>query len=166
MLKELQILSIFDVIEGNYTEKFKEYDIISIRDTGTNNLYKLLDSQLKRNICKSYKVWQFDDIISREPLKKLVEYNDIVDILNFAKDKEKLIVHCNMGVSRSSACAFLIKYAECLNSKEALDILNRYIHNPNHLIIELGSKILNAPQLSSDILEFKRGILQLPWDKY
>lgn len=166
MLKELQIYSIYDMIEGNYKDAFKDYHIISIRDSGTNSLYTLLDSQLKNNVCTSYLVKKFDDIVVREKLKKLVEMNDIVDILNFAKDKDKLIVHCNMGVSRSSACAFLIKYQECKNIEESLSILDIYIHAPNIQIIKLGAEIFQNEEILTAIREFKTGIKKLGWSYY
>lgn len=157
MLKNIYILSIFDVLTKIQTDSLKDFDIISIRDSMQNNLYKLLNKELEKNTqCKSYLIQIFDDIEEAEINKQEVSYKNITDMLDFSKDKKNLIVHCNMGVSRSSATAYLIKYFHTKDINEALKLLDFKKHNPNELLIRRGSKILKNPEIYTEFLEYRK----------
>jgi len=69
------------------------------------------------------------------------EKEDIQKALDFAKGKDKILVSCQAGVSRSSAIAYLIA-AQDVGPIEAFSILNPHIHAPNGLVIKYGSSIL------------------------
>lgn len=74
----------------------------------------------------------------------------IKKFLEFAEGKRNLIVACRAGICRSSATAYLIAAKE-VGAINALDVLKPTQHYPNRLIVYIGSKVLNNPDI---------------WDKY
>ena len=96
----------------------------------------------------------FHDISSPRGSMVPPSQSDIEKALAFAKGRNKLIVTCQAGVSRSSAIAYLIQAAE-VGMNDALNILDPEIHQPNSLIVFLGSKILKNPDLVELINNWK-----------
>lgn len=66
------------------------------------------------------------------------QYEDIVKSLDWAKDKEKIVVACHAGISRSSALAVVIALQAWQDAEQAISILNPKEHSPNRRIIEIG----------------------------
>jgi len=64
--------------------------------------------------------------------------------LEWADGKDKLLVVCHAGISRSSATALLIAAKEW-GIKEAFRILLPGWHRPNRLILKYGSELLGLP---------------------
>jgi predicted protein tyrosine phosphatase len=64
--------------------------------------------------------------------------------LDWSEGKEKLLVACHAGISRSSATALLIAAREW-GLKEAFRILLPGWHRPNRLILKYGSELLDMP---------------------
>jgi predicted protein tyrosine phosphatase len=98
---------------------------------------------------------QFDDIEKKENRFVLPTKDDVEAALNFANDKDNIVVSCTGGISRSSAIAFLI-VAKREGIEEALKILNPKLHFPNSLIIELGAKLLKKPEIVKAIEDWKQ----------
>lgn len=93
--------------------------------------------------CKEVLCSFFDD--TTNPIKPLAPSSEkIALILDWVKtrNEQDLFISCQMGISRSSAVAYLIS---CLKNDihSSLDILDDKIHMPNELILKLGEEILN-----------------------
>lgn len=121
------------------------YDVVSIRNTNRSySDYQTISSKA-RNCFEVY----FDDVwLPKHELKgyKLATRKQIEKILEWAKDKEEIIVHCKVGKSRSSAVAYLIA---CMDNdpEQAITILQKGYHIPNEWIIELGTEILGNTKI-------------------
>lgn len=89
-------------------------------------------------------------IAHMDPPKK----HHVEKALDFAKGRDKLIVACQAGISRSSATAYVIQASE-VGILEALKVLNPKIHSPNAAVIKHGSEILNEPDMVSLIQQWK-----------
>lgn len=103
---------------------------------------------------------EFDDveIVRKGALAPTV--SDIRNVLEWAREKKKLLVSCSAGVSRSAAIAYLI---HCLDKppKEAIQHLKIGIHDPNKVVIKLGAEVLNNPEVESVIADFHDEALSL-----
>ena len=143
MKTKIKILSLeeaLDVVEKGKTD----YNIVSIRDKEQPSVYKLFDDN-RANY--NDLIWEeFDDIEAPRRGDNLVKKEQIERLLDWARDKDNLIVHCTAGVSRSSAMAYLIV---CMKEgiPEALSILNYIYHCPNRYLIYAGSKILGNDEI-------------------
>ena len=94
---------------------------------------------------------RFHDITEERPGMRLVSREDVVALLRFGRDimrepEAHLLVHCHMGISRSTASMALI-LAQARPDRPALEALAevRRIRSriwPNLRVIELGDEIL------------------------
>jgi predicted protein tyrosine phosphatase len=91
---------------------------------------------------KSYLWLRFDDIEFSRTGYIAPDKQRIKEALDWAKDKESILVACLAGISRSSAIAYLIQCMREDHPKDALKILAKRIHHPNSLIVKLGAEIL------------------------
>ena len=105
-------------------------------------------------MCKSVLKLEFDDVFKRTEGSRAPRAKDISRVLEWAKDKSGITVHCHAGYSRSAAVAYLI---ECAASKpeEAIKVLNYKIHCPNELIVKLGADILGNDSILSTYWEWR-----------
>jgi predicted protein tyrosine phosphatase len=87
---------------------------------------------------------------------------DVQKALDFAKGRDKLIVACQAGISRSSATAYLIQSME-VGMVEALKVLNPQIHHPNSLIVAHGANILGEPDMVDLINKWKNKADESQW---
>lgn len=94
---------------------------------------------------------RFDDIIDEQPGKRLPEPEDVEALLRFGRDLARvpgahLLVHCHMGVSRSTAAMTLIlaQARPDRPASEALAEVRRIRPRlwPNLRLMELGDAIL------------------------
>lgn len=94
------------------------------------------------SLCKNYINLEFFDSIHPN-LTGSPRLKDIKNVLDWAKDKqdELILVSCLMGVSRSSAVAYLIE-CQRVGPQEAVKILDPTKHQPNILILKLGAQLL------------------------
>jgi predicted protein tyrosine phosphatase len=117
-----------------------DLDIVSIRSSGCpEGEYSVFDEyhfNFKSIICE-----EFDDIESPDDELIAVTREKISRILEWAKDKNNVAVHCTAGISRSSAVAYLIACSRMPPSK-AIRILDPNLHSPNALVVFHGIKIL------------------------
>lgn len=67
---------------------------------------------------------------------------DVQKILDWGKGRDKLVIACHQGRSRSAASAFLLACQDWGDVEEAVQVLKPGIHWPNRLVIKLGSEIL------------------------
>lgn len=70
---------------------------------------------------------------------------DVQKALEFTKDKDRVLISCQAGISRSSAIAYLVAVQK-VGVVQAFKILNS-MHIPNNLIIKYGATIFNKPQI-------------------
>lgn len=146
-------------------ENPKEWDVIMI--SNPNHFFAIEGSTeipaLAKSICKL----AFNDlthcgeqVTNAFPGCILAKEDHVKEALEFAKDKKKILVCCQMGISRSSAMAYLIKASQS-NMFEALEVLDPRVHEPNQLVIQLGSKVLKNPDISDLILTWKNKASEL-----
>lgn len=133
-----------------------QHHIIIIRDPDEANVWDSYnhDRLYRKMICmaaeegmanaKSFVVLEFHDFWKLIPGVQLVTKDDVQKALDFAKDKEEIIVACAAGISRSSATAYIIARSEA-SKDEAMTILNKEVHWPNRLVLEYGERILGLP---------------------
>lgn len=78
----------------------------------------------------------------------MVDTNAVQSALQFAINKDKLIVSCRAGQSRSAALAYAISFQN--NGLAAANsLLNPTRHKPNHSVIELASRFIDDPNFLS-----------------
>lgn len=155
-MKEIWIKSRVDMAAIAEAEPGK-YHILIIRDPneeesppGEPEFYqrkreticRAADSGMKN--AKSYEVIYFHDFWQLSPGVILATKEDIKKALEYAEDKETLIVACAAGISRSSATAYTIARKNSSVS-EAMSILNKEVHWPNPHVLNLGGEILGLP---------------------
>jgi len=123
--------------------KLQKFHLVSIRDNATSVVYTAIDAVSKE--CLGMHAVLMHDLQAGEPLRDgevLPTRDHIEPILEFAKGKDNMAVHCTGGISRSSAVAFLIECQRTRSADEAAAILDPKIHFPNRTIIVIGEKIL------------------------
>lgn len=96
----------------------------------------------------------FHDIDHNIPGYVMPQEENITRILDWAKDKEDIAVHCMAGVSRSSATAYLIGCSK-MNPSEAIKVLDWRYHCPNKYILALGTIILKNPTIMTTFKEWE-----------
>lgn len=151
---KIETLNSFYSKMGNHRYRY----VVSLRDSKKNGaVYKEIDKFCSKNN-KGIISCCFDDVWLPEHEKmgyKLPTKEDVAKILEWARGKNPMTVHCTGGISRSSAIAYLIA---CLRSspEEAIKILNPLIHSPNELIVQFGSEILGNPKILEVYKEFEK----------
>ena len=114
---------------------------------------------LAREICEI----RFHDVSQQIAHLNPPDRHHVQKALDFAKGRDKLIVACQAGISRSSATAYVIQASE-VGSKEALKILDPAVHNPNAAVIRHGSVILDDPEMIWIVNEWKSKAEEAQWD--
>jgi predicted protein tyrosine phosphatase len=129
------------------------YHVASIRDTRTADC--LIDRH--EHSCRSLLRLQFDDAWTQLHAgwgQTLPSSAQVQAALDWARPRldEPILVHCVAGISRSSAIACLI--ARCAgDDTEAASILDASRHWPNPRIVQIGVRLLAAPDLPAAISE-------------
>ena len=142
----------------------KQYDVIFI--SNPNDKFGVQTSELIPNLAKECCEILFDDVT--QPIGNRIPptEDNVRKALDFAKNRQKLIVSCQVGQSRSSAIAYSIK-TMISNPEEALSILDQNIHMPNSLIVKHASNILQLPEmnkimdnwkLQADLIQMEAGV--------
>lgn len=146
--KPIQICSLYEAYATIFKEK-TSYNIVSIRSPEESEEIEHFFDKYKENY-NSVFVRCFDDIYEPIPGYIMPKKQDFKAVLNWSKDKDDLLVHCYAGISRSAAVAYLI---ECTRKPpdEAVKILNRSLHYPNRLIVEMGANILGNPDILKEL---------------
>ncbi|WP_240002415.1 tyrosine phosphatase family protein [Oleisolibacter albus] len=116
---------------------------------------------------------RFDDIIEEMPEKAAPQLQHVESVLAFGRELAAeadagahLLVHCHMGVSRSTACMALILAQTC-PERPAAEILAevvriRPIAWPNLRILEIGDRLLGR---GGDLVEALRPVYRASVDR-
>lgn len=84
----------------------------------------------------------------------------IEEAIKWAADKPDIVVACRAGISRSSAIAYVVE-ATRVGPEEALKIIDPQYHEPNKLVVETASKVLNNPEILNAYNQFKIKLWEL-----
>lgn len=114
-----------------------QWNVLVILDSGWT-LTNFLSSH-----SRSFLALRFDDIDLPRSDKLLPSKTEIQQGLDFSMGKEKLIVCCRAGQSRSAALAYLIACRE-RGASNALHLLDATRHSPNRLVVTLGESLSNT----------------------
>lgn len=147
-----------DLIIAGHREAFsilksESMDVIFI--SGPNDKYRIEDSDKIESLAKDCCTLLFNDvtILKENMFPPKVEH--IQETLSFSKGREKILITCQAGISRSSAIAYLVA-AQKLGISAAFECLNPAIHIPNKLIITHGSIVLNEPDMVELMSRWKK----------
>jgi predicted protein tyrosine phosphatase len=88
----------------------------------------------------------FDDVENPQPGKQPPTSILVEQGLAFARGKDKLLVSCRAGQSRSVAMAYLICCQE-RGAADAVNLLDPRKHRPNRRVIEIGDALLGDPEI-------------------
>ncbi len=135
--------------------------VISIRDYRD----KTAPVDKVAGLCLSLLVLRFNDLedvhlnhLSTADLEKhglhYPERGHIETALDYAKDKQELLIHCSAGVSRSSAVAYLLACRR-VGPTKALRVLDSSLHWPNNRVVRLGAEIMGNPEIEQAIKKWK-----------
>lgn len=83
----------------------------------------------------------FDDSEFNHVGREIVSEHHIAEALEWAQDKPDIVVACRAGISRSSALAYIIECTR-VEPEKALDVLDLNEHQPNRLVVQVGSDLL------------------------
>lgn len=150
---EIEIFSL-EAIADLIARKRTGYNIVSIRNSNFPDSYYSVFKKYRRNY-KDIHVQVFDDIESPMDELELVTPEQIMMILAWAKDKERIVVHCAAGISRSSAVAYLIACSR-MPPSEAIRMIDPDRHCPNDLVLFHGIKILNDISIYTEYMKWIR----------
>jgi len=97
----------------------------------------------------------FDDACFPSGLNKLPDLTTVQKGIAWAEGRDKLVIACHAGVSRSAAFAFLIGCTD-RQPEQALRLLDPAKHRPNDLVVMLGSKALGNHRIWDTFLDWCR----------
>jgi len=84
---------------------------------------------------------QFDDIIFPNKRLKMPDIDDVLDALEWTKEREDVLFTCHAGASRSAGMAYICACQE-FYPEDAIHLLKPGIHTPNQKIVQLGVEAL------------------------
>lgn len=136
------------------SRKKTNLNIVSIRSSKMpEDVYEVF-ALFPKNF-KSIIMEEFDDIESPEDVFIVPEEEHVSRILDWAKDKNNIAVHCTAGVSRSSAIAYLIACSK-MPPSEAIKVLDWNYHSPNDLVILHGIKLLGNYSIYTEYIKWRQ----------
>lgn len=103
----------------------------------------------------SYLYLRFDDVEEPRANKQTATSVLIEQGLAFARGKDRLLVSCRAGQSRSVALAYLIACREH-GAQKALELLNPTRHMPNRLVVTIGDALLEGSDVLQQYDEWRR----------
>jgi len=134
-------------------ENPKKYDVILVTNPGgryDNEEYLQAIHRFARRLC----VLEFDDVEFPRDRHQMPESHHVQSALNFAADKDGLIVTCTAGMSRSAALAYVVACSK-MDPVEAVKVLDPNRHTPNEKVVFLGYDILGHPNMLEAYARFK-----------
>jgi predicted protein tyrosine phosphatase len=134
-------------------ENPKTYDVILIVNTGRKYDNEEYLSEIKRQANRVCEL-MFDDIEFHRDNHRMVEPSQVREAVNFAADKDNLVVCCTAGMGRSAALAYVVACSK-MEPAEAVTILDPNRHTPNEKVIFLGDTIVDAPTMLECYARFK-----------
>jgi len=132
-----------------------KWNVVSIRNPGQDRL--VVDQHgLAKRMVKRF----FHDLRKgQDEYGILPRMKDVEAMLSWSIDKNPILVHCQGGISRSAATAYLIACTR-VSPQIALYVLNPMRHWPNQFIIELGAKHLGKPEIEEVISHWKEMVMK------
>jgi len=127
------------------------FNLVSIRSPGCGDhpVDRLSDRAL------SVLPLEFEDLDREIPGRRCPpRLHHIAELVEWANNKNEILIHCDAGCSRSSACA-LVVLASRGTVEGAIEFLNPWLHWPNELIIELGARVVKQPRLVEAVKKWK-----------
>ena len=125
------------------SEQPKTYDVILIFNPGgryDNEDYLTAIRQHANRICEL----EFDDVEFPRDRHQMPEARHVRSAVDFAADKEQLVVTCTAGMSRSAALAYVVACTK-MDPVEAVKVLDPNRHTPNEKVVFLGYDFLGRP---------------------
>lgn len=134
--------------------RLKDDPVDTIMISSPKNFFRVASSAAIPTFAKSCLQLAFDDLDFPRPGYVLCNKDHLQQAFDFAKGKDEILVTCAVGVSRSSAVAYVLA---CVadSPREALKILDPGVHDPNLLIVKLGAEMLKKPEMVEEILKWK-----------
>jgi predicted protein tyrosine phosphatase len=129
-----------------------EWYVVSIREPRDTVAPVDAVKDITRGILPVY----FDDIDSELHPYVLASEEDVEKVIAWCRGKDRVLVHCAAGISRSSAMAYVIACSRCGGPSLALRILDPLLHWPNEHIVRLGAKLLGKPEMVTSIEKWKK----------
>lgn len=117
-----------------------------------NNPTEPLPSWVKE-YAKDFIHLQFDDIAYESKKLKMPEIDDVLDALEWTKDRGDVLFACHMGISRSSAMAYICACQD-FYPEDAINLLKHGIHSPNQKVVQLGTEILKDKKITEVFQEW------------
>lgn len=108
-----------------------------------------------RGLCGDVLHLAFDDACFPTGLHQLADLAMIQKGIAWTEGRDKLLIACHAGISRSAAFAFLIACTD-RPPEQALSILDPVMHRPNDLVVLLGAKALKNRRVWDTFLEWCR----------
>jgi len=158
ILSRSEILGLFD--KGQIPPNVA---IVSIRNHNDDKRIRL------DNVKNEMIVVRFDDLEFGEEKEGCVpSEHQVKRIKEFVgKNKEKNFwVHCNAGISRSSAVAVSIEFWKTGKAKKAVGILHPMIHFPNLRIVQIACSIVDDFSLLTEVELFQNKIVHQGFDNF
>jgi predicted protein tyrosine phosphatase len=113
--------------------------------------YSVNGSENIQHLAKNCCTLLFNDVTILRNENYPPQIEDVQKALEFSKDKDRILISCQAGISRSSAIAYLVGVQK-VGSVEAFRFLNS-THIPNSLIIKHGAHIFNDSKII-DLMNF------------
>ncbi len=133
----------------------KHWYVISMRATRVKKCQVDPFSDLARDFLPVWIDDVWEDSQLAEGNRRYATQDEVAAVIAWASGKDPLLVHCQAGVSRSSAIAYLIASARS-NPAEAIKLLHPALHTPNMHLVRLGAVILGNPEVETVAAEYNR----------
>jgi predicted protein tyrosine phosphatase len=89
---------------------------------------------------------QFDDIIFPNKRLKMPDIDDVLDAMEWTKERDDVLFTCHAGASRSAAMAYVCACQE-FYPEDAINLLKPGVHTPNQKIVQLGVEALKDKKI-------------------
>jgi predicted protein tyrosine phosphatase len=131
-------------------ERPRAFDTIAILDPA----WTLAESVI--NLSREIFQVVFHDIHRPTRGQKLPDLSSVKKALKWVEGRDKLLIACHAGISRSSALAYVLACTD-RSPQEALELIDPDLHHPNERVVWLGSKVLNQPEVWETFVAWKGG---------
>lgn len=135
------------------------WHVVAVLDSGT------VGGDFLKSHAKSNLSLVFDDIEQAHERRQLATKADISAALEFAKEKDQVLFTCHAGQGRSAPLAYL---ALCQRDDiaDAVALLDPTRHRPNRRVIELGSVLLDNPDVLSQFISWRDRTSHIKFSDY
>jgi predicted protein tyrosine phosphatase len=142
---------------------YNSFDL-ALAEENPSHIVSIIDPKtmlppVKNVVSKNRLVLKFDDIVEKRLQKKLLQQKDIENLIQFLAKKninESLLIHCMMGISRSTAAAYiaLAMHFPYYEDKIALYLRKKIPYaRPNILMVTYADILLGCNNRMIDAIE-------------